>query len=212
MGQITLNQSHQVLATLAKNTDWATIDFVNLGLQDLIVRNPKEAGRQFTAFLKNGGKLILVESKVISIVRGVFNPIEFHFTINGKIEGWGIYIDKIEEIDTRFTALMELDLTKVELRTMLKGREVYVNGEEKLRRLKKGGYIRLDADVFHTLWQNQHLIPESWKEKVDGYTRYIIFDGTIFRSLDGCLCIPELWCGPLERRWGARHPSAVLAS
>ncbi|HEY4508792.1 MAG TPA: hypothetical protein VJC13_00725, partial [Candidatus Paceibacterota bacterium] len=63
MGQITLDQSHQVLATLAVNTDWASIDFANSGLQDFIVRNPKEAGRQFTAFLKNGGKVLVGEPK-----------------------------------------------------------------------------------------------------------------------------------------------------
>ncbi len=58
MGQITLDQSHQVMATLAVNTDWEDVDFKTSGLQDFIVRNPKEAGRQFTSFLKNGGKVI----------------------------------------------------------------------------------------------------------------------------------------------------------
>lgn len=63
MGRITLDQSHQVLATLAVNADWASVDFDGSGLQDLIVRNPKEAGRQFTAFLKNGGRVPVAESK-----------------------------------------------------------------------------------------------------------------------------------------------------
>ncbi len=212
MGQITLDQSHQVLATLAVNTDWASVDFANSGLQDFIVRNPKEAGRQFTAFLRNGGKVLVGEPKVITINRGRFNPAEFIG------QGWSIIT---EETDTRSTTLTELDLTKVQQVTMLKDGETYVKGEEKLKRLKKSGNIRLDADIFHTLWENQHLIPESWKEKVGGNTRYIFFDGTVLRLSDGsryvlCLC----WRGGawgwdvrwLDRGWYDGSPSAVLAS
>ena len=54
MGRITTDQSHQVMATLAVNTNWEDIDFSASGLQDLVVRDPKEAGRRFTDFLKNG--------------------------------------------------------------------------------------------------------------------------------------------------------------
>ena len=54
MGLITTDQSHQVMATLALNTNSEDIDFSASGLQDLVVRDPKEAGRRFTDFLKNG--------------------------------------------------------------------------------------------------------------------------------------------------------------
>jgi hypothetical protein len=212
MGQITLDQSHQVLATLVVNTDWASVDFANSGLQDFIVRNPKEAGRQFTAFLRNGGKVLIGEPKVITINRGRFNPTEFI----GR--GWSIIT---EETDTRSTILTELDLTKVQQVTMLKDGETYVKGEEKLKRLKKSGNIRLDADIFHTLWENQHLIPESWKEKVNGNTRFIYFDGTVLRYSGGrrsLLCL--YWFGGawewdvrwLGDGWDDDRPSAVLAS
>lgn len=212
MGPITIDQSHQVLATLAVNTDWATVDFETSGLQDLIVRNPKEAGRQFTAFLKNGGKVLVGEPKVITINRGRFNPTEFIG------DDWSILED---ETDTRSTALTELDLTKVQQVTMLKSGENVVNGEEKLKRLKKDGRIRLDAEVFLTLWQNQLLIPESWKEKINGNTRYIFFDGTVLRDSDGSRCVLFLyWNGGewlwnvywLDNDWYAYNPSAVLAS
>lgn len=56
MGRITTDQSHQVMATLAINAVWDEIDFEQAGLQDSIIRNSKEAGRQFTVFLKNGGR------------------------------------------------------------------------------------------------------------------------------------------------------------
>lgn len=212
MGQITLDQSHQVLATLAVNTDWAKIDFVNSGLQDLIVRNPKEAGRQFTSFLRNGGRVIIGEPKVISINRGRFNPAEFIG------EGWSIVAD---ETDQCSVALAEMDLTKVQQVTMLNDNETCVNGEEKLKRLKKSGNIRLDADVFYTLWTNQHLIPESWKDKVGGNTRYIFFDGTVIRDSVGRRYVLYLYRPASRWDWSARwlgnvwyspHHSAVLAS
>jgi len=223
MGPITIDQSHSVMATLAVNTEWTGIDFEASGLQDLIVRNPKEAGRQFTAFLKNGGKVLVGEPKVITINRGRFNPAEFigsGWTIwKGPADGTGL--DGDEEQDTRSTALTELDLIKVQQVTMLKSGENVVNGEERLKRLKKDGRIRLDAEVFLTLWQNQLLIPESWKEKINGNTRYIFFDGTVLRYSLGNRCVLCLyWVGGrwrwrvrwLDVDWFAGDPSAVLAS
>ena len=126
----------------------------------------------------------VAKPKIITINRNRFNPAEFIGA------GWSIITD---ETDTRSTALTELDLTKVQQVTMLKSGENVINGEEKLKRLKKSGNIRLDADIFLTLWQNQLLIPESWKEKINGNTRYIFFDGTVLRHSYGdryvlCLC------------------------
>lgn len=57
MGQITIDQSHQVMAALTTNTHWNEIDFEEAGLQDWVVRNGREAGRQFTTFLKNGARM-----------------------------------------------------------------------------------------------------------------------------------------------------------
>ena len=149
---------------------------------------------------------------VIKIVRNRFNPAEFIGV------GWSIVVD---ETDARSTEITELDLTKVQHVTMLRDRETYVKGEEKLKRLKSSDYIRLDADIFLVLWENQHLIPESWKEKVNGNRRFIYFDGTVLRVSDGrryVLCL--YWSGGawgwdvgwLDRGWFASRPSAVLAS
>ena len=82
-------------------------------------------------------------------------------------------------------------------------------------------YVRLDAAVFLTLWRNLHLIPEQWKEKVNGNTRFIFFDGTVLRDPNGIRCVLYLYWvdgkwrwdyGWLDAVWGASALSAVLAS
>jgi hypothetical protein len=110
-------------------------------------------------------------SRIICIDRSLpFDSAEFI----GK--DWGV----IEE-DERSVALTEVDLSSVRLETCLRA-ERYIPGETRLCRLKEAGYIRLDAKVFETLWRNQHLIPEGWKEKTYGYVTHVYFDGTLLRS------------------------------
>jgi len=69
MGQITIDQSHQVMATLAVNTVWDEVDFEESGLQDLVIRNPKEAGRRFTDFLKNSGRLAVTSFATFKTIK-----------------------------------------------------------------------------------------------------------------------------------------------
>jgi len=211
MGKITVDQSHQVVATLVTNTAWEEIDFEEAGLQNLVIRNPKEAGRQFTAFLKNGGRVIVGEPRIISIDRTA--PFD---SVKWLDQGW-----TIEEQDKRSLSLEQVDLANVRLEHMLKKDESWIKGDERLKRLKKAGYIRLDAKVFQTFWENQALIPESWKEKTNGNTTLIFFDGTILRNPYGgrdvlCLCWRDgrwhwdyRW---LEYDWHVNYPSAVFAS
>ena len=127
----------------------------------------------------------------------------------------------IEEQDERALVITEVDLSKIRLETTLKPGETPVIGEERLKRLKKAGHIRLDAKVFQTLWENQSLIPEKWKEKTNGNTTYIFFDGTVLRHPSGrryALCLDwgvgewywdDRW---LDDDFDASNPSAVLAS
>lgn len=128
---------------------------------------------------------------------------------------------KMAEQDKRALKLAEIDLATVRFETTLGPGEEVITGEERLKRLKKAGYVRLDAKMFLTLWENQHLIPESWKEKINGNIRFIFFDGTVLLLPDGnryTLCLD--WN---DGRWywsahwlvhgrHARNPSAVLAS
>lgn len=205
---IGLKQGLQGLLSLAVNVDWEAVD--SDIFQTSVIEDPIEAGKQLTAFLKDRAKMLIGEIKSIVIDRSKrFNPAEFIGA------GW-----TIEEEDERSLALTELDITSVRLEHMLKSGEEWVKGEDKLTRLKDAGYVRLDAGIFLTLWQNQHLIPTSWKELTNGNTTFIYFDGTILRDSDGRRCVLCLcWRGGqwdwvvrwLDYRWRARRPSAVLA-
>jgi hypothetical protein len=206
---IAIGQSLNLFSVFANNADWDNLDSDTI---QKIINDPRQAGQQFTAFLRNGGKVIVGEPKVVAINRNRFNPKKFIG------DGWSIQSD---ETDARSIALTELDLTKVQHVTMLKDGGTYIKGEEKLKRLKALDYIRLDADIFLTLWENQHLIPESWKEKVNGNTRYIFFDGTVLRRSDGDRYVLYLYWGDGQWRWHVRwlvygwdgnRPSAALAS
>ncbi len=210
MGKINIDQSHTVMAILGTNVDWDSIDFEESGLQDLVIRDSIEAGKQFTSFLKNGARVIVGEPKIISIDRSEpFNP---EFIGNG----WSI-----EEQDEKSLALTEIDLTAIRFKSMLKDGEKSVKGEEELSRLKSEKYICLDAKIFQTLWENQILIPEKWKEKTNGNTTYIFFDGTILRNPYGGRCVLYLfwdygkwhWSSHwLGHHWRVGNPSAVLVS
>ena len=188
MGQITRDQSHAIMAALATNADWDSIDFDAAGLQDRVMRDMVAAGRQFTAFLKNGARVIVGEPKIIPIDRSIpFNPAAFIGN------GWSIWrgpadgngLKGVKDQDERSLALTQINLADIQLVTCLKGAETVVKGEEKQCRLKVDGRVRLDAKVFQTFWENQALIPERFKEKVNGNIQFTYFDGTVLRDPGG---------------------------
>lgn len=148
-----------------------------------------------------------VASALLTLSTTHFDPVAFE----GLGKGWSI-----AEQDEQALALTEVDLNKVTFETMLRGSELSIKGEEKLKRLIASGKIRLDAKVFETLWENQHLIPESWKSK-----EYIFFDGTVLRDPNGSRFVLFLYWrdgawywgyNGLGHGWLAKDPSACLAS
>lgn len=182
-----------------------------------VFQNPKEAGEQFTLFLKNGAQVLIGKAETISIDRTTpFNPAKFigaDWSIwKGPAEGNGL--EGEEEQDARSLAITTLDVTRLRLETTLKGEETSIVGEEKLKRLQKMTDIRLDIGIFQTFWKNQHLIPERFKAKTNGNTTYIFCDGTVLRSPYGdrfVLCFH--WCDGTRRwswhcRWLDSHFSA----
>ena len=192
-------------------------------LQDAIegrFNNAVQAGKPLT----KKPEIFVPVSNIITIDRSQpFSPARFIG------EGWKVWrgpvddngLEGEEEQDGWSLALTEVDLSQVRFETMLRPNETRITGEEKLKRLKQAGYIRLDAKVLQTLWQDKSLIPESWKEKVNGNIRCIFFDGTVLRSPDGRRSVLYLyWRGGqwywyyswLGRGFDASNPSAVLAS
>jgi hypothetical protein len=113
-----------------------------------------------------------------------------------------------------------LDVSKIKLATTLQDGEKSIKGEEHLLRLRMTGYTSLGAEAFWYLWNRKHLIPECWKEKMNGGTTvYIFFDDTVLGHPNGArhvLCMS--WEGG---RWNCftdwldldrlrKHLSAVL--
>jgi len=218
----TRGQALEVVGRVGTQVDWDKIDSAKLQ-EKVINLSPEEFGRRFTDFLLNDAQMIINQPGILSINRTIpFDPIAFlgegWLIWKGPADGNGLTGE--EEQDKRSLALTSLDLAKVRFEDCLKKGETSIKGEEKLRRLIKKGDIRLDAQVFWALWQNQHLIPESWKEKINGNTRYIFFEGTTLRRPNGYRFVLYLyWRGGawhwfvywLGRDWHANDPSAVLA-
>jgi hypothetical protein len=121
------------------------------------------------------------------------------------------------EEDERANELTEIDVSTIAVVTGLKKEERYITGEETVKRLKETPYIRLGGRAFLALWENQRLIPESWKKQFV----FVYFDGlillhrngnrySIYLSWDGLGW--HWYTGWLGNNRSARNTSAVLAS
>jgi len=99
----------------------------------------------------------------------------------------------IVEQDERSLIQARVKLADIKLENMLRIGEYSIDGEERIKRLKKAGYIRLDAKILQILLEHKNLIPEDWERK-----KIISFDGTIFQEPDGhysvlCLDYTTYW-------------------
>jgi hypothetical protein len=186
----TASKLRLIMNVLMENVDLEAIGSKEL---DLIIQNSKEVGDQFTYFLRTIGKLIVEEksrTNVIGINRKIlFDPVRF-------MQHRGL---EIEEQDERSMALEEIDVSHIALESMLKG-DMVISGEEHLKRLKRSSYIRLDARIFQTLWENLHLVPEHWKG-TDDSPKHIFFDGTILKNQYGRYVISMFWDKDRNWRW-----------
>lgn len=167
---VSTDQSHQLMSTLSTNVDWSALD---ADIIQGIIKNPTRAGEEFTAFLRNSGRLT-VDPKILRIdYVHPFDPAEFI----GK--GW-----TVDEQDKQSLLITELDLSKIQFRTCLK--EGGMKGEEKLERLKTMNVIRHGGNEFLALWNNYEANGENsgleWLRKNRGIT-YLDFFGLILRSL-----------------------------
>ena len=220
---VSRGQALELASRFNVDVDWDALD--GDAVQRRIISLPREElGRRFTAFLKNGANLIFGSQKIIPIDRSKpFNPAEFIGKSwdfwRGPIDGDGLSGDLDE--DPRSTAIAQLDLSQIQLVTTLHGSETVVGGEEKQRRLKAAGYIRLDLGIFQTFWENRQLVPQLFRELTNGDTTYVFFDGQPLRSPHGFCFVLYLYFGVGRWHWDyhwldsdfdAFSPSAVLAS
>ncbi len=117
-----------------------------------------------------------------------------------------------------------LDAGQITRKDYLKKRESYINGEERLKRIKAAGEqdLQLDAEDFLALYQEESQLTLRWLYDTKGIT-WLSFWGTILRSPGGCRFVLSLfrwddgswgwyyfWVGSDE--WSASNPAGVLAS
>jgi len=201
---VSIGQSHNLLSVLANNVNWEELDS---DLVQKIIDNPRGSGRQFTAFLLNGASMAF--SMTIKLTEN-FDAAAF------VGQGWSVWrgpadgngLEGEEDKDVREDALVEVDWSKVLFNTMVSGFEPQITGEEKLRRLKETGKIRLGGRAFLSLWQNyQDKKEDSVLERLHQISgipslNYFAFFGTVLRHhREGNRCLLSLHFDGREWRW-----------
>ncbi|OGZ70175.1 MAG: hypothetical protein A3F47_01535 [Candidatus Staskawiczbacteria bacterium RIFCSPHIGHO2_12_FULL_38_11] len=125
----------------------------------------------------------------------------------------------IEEQNERALAFTTVDLAKIKLMPTFSHWQRNVTGEENLRNMEEANYILLGFNFFQYFWEYQHIIPETWKEKVKSRNRHIYFPGSVIKLADDSRCILGMlfYCGrwshtkrKLTDYWYEDHCSAVL--
>lgn len=102
---------------------------------------------------------------------------------------------EIVDQDERSLRLTEVDLRKIKLRTMLRGKEEDISCQKRLSRFKESNKIPLDARLLQAFWKNPSLIPKAW-EPEPGQIITICFDGTRYRDTraNHLFCYPSMYC------------------
>ena len=217
------NHGMRLMGVLQNNVD---LEEVPDSVVEWALQHPKEAGKQFTAFLRNGCRMFFGATIFVINRLKSFSPSDF---IN---PGWTIWrgtkktdgLKGKEKQDARSLALKEVDWSKVLFETCLKKGETRITGENKLIRLEGSGSIILDAGISQDLFFDyQSNKDNSVLEKLrrERGIKYLDFFGTILRSPDGSryvmgLCwIHGLWdwrvhC--LNDTYYDNELSAVIAS
>lgn len=176
MKAVSREQAVAIIGVLMSNVDWDKLDGDKL--QREVIAVPKEAGKRFTQFLKDGVKVVVnvIASFTLKLV-DKFNYTDF------LGEGWSVV-----ECDKREDSLTEVDWNKVDFETCLEDDELRITGEEKLKCLKAMGKIRHGGRSFLTLWKDyQEKREASVLEqlyKIKGIT-YIDFFGLVLQMPNG---------------------------
>lgn len=115
-----------------------------------------------------------------------------------------------------------VSIPDTDLVTLLGPSEVWVRGEECVRRSNAMGNTRLGVDAFLAFWNNPHLHPPNWYEMVEEQERRVIFDRDLLEDPEGELNVLLLHCAtdgscewgalPLKWKWSSGDQSVVLKS
>lgn len=199
MGQINeKDQSHakflvKIMNTLMENSDFTGLDIESL--QNTVVANSKNAGKEFRRFLENGARVNVITGDVIDCDADPFVP-----------DGWSVESHKKHGMMVWNSNAIMLHLEKEQNTSSL-------NGNKLRKRIEK--LPALNANVLDYLLKHPDLIPESWKGK------YVFFWGTIYRNSGGLLCVRCLrWNGGKWRwrfywlvfDWRSGHPAALASA
>lgn len=107
----------------------------------------------------------------------------------------GLGLAGAEETDWRESLFRVVDFTEILSETYLRGVEVEISGEEKLRRMKADDrtVVRLGGKSFLALWNDLKTNGENstleFLRKVR-YIKYLDFPGVVVRTMDGKRCLP----------------------
>lgn len=111
---------------------------------------------------------------------------------------------------------VHIKMSDVVLKTMLRGHEHSITGEERRKRLAADGYVSLTTETALTLFlEHREMIPSSWKR-----VKAVHFDGNEVEidshrchlCLYWSVCNWHLGHGHASSRLNAGHPSAVIKS
>lgn len=164
-------QARGLIGSFVLDTPWA--QGIGVDIQPFLELPPVERGKRFAAFLRNGCRSTVTDSRTVLIDRSKpFDP----SAIMGR--GW-----RIKEEDRRSLALTEFDITKILLQSGINDGETGVTGEERRNRLIPKA-IQLDAKVAQTLLEEECQLKLRFIHDLFG-ADWIEFLGTVLISPRG---------------------------
>lgn len=172
MKPVSRDQSNELGARFLTDVNWGALEHDRM--QEVVALPRDELGRRFTAFLQNGAQFVIKGPSTLIVDRSKpFDPVKFIGS------GWSI----VEE-DPAALKLTEIDFSKVCFESGLKEGESVIDGEEKLKRLKALGEVRLDAKFGHTLYEEKNQATLRFLYDTYGVT-WMEFAGTVLRNSGG---------------------------
>ncbi len=163
--KVNTNESHLIMQALATNTDW---EKVSTNVLKQITFHPEKTGKLFLDFLKTFD----IDPDIINIKRDFEIMPDKLFASEWKLIK---HYNKSLEIQS-------LNIKNIRLEKTANSENENISGYKRMDVLIKRKFIPLDIYIFLMFWRNQYLIPESWKDKTNGETTFICFDGTAFMS------------------------------